>query len=73
MRFFFVGYNVTNSQNTKIAYGQPSEKLFTKRWPLSNRDRNTRRVKGHRNSDTKTRQRDREPKQNEIEAIGNAY
>ena len=27
----------TNSQNTKRTYGQPSEQLFTKRWPLSNR------------------------------------
>ena len=27
---------ITNSQNTKRTYGQPSEKLFPKRWPLSN-------------------------------------
>ena len=27
--------NITNSQNTKITYGQPSEQLFPKRWPLS--------------------------------------
>ena len=51
--------NITNSQNTKRTYGQPSEKLFLKRWPLSNRnrtktDRNTRKVKRHQNSDTKT-------------------
>ena len=26
----------TNSQNKKITYGQPSEQLFPKRWPLSN-------------------------------------
>ena len=29
--------NITNSQNTKRTYGQPSEQLFPKRWPLSNR------------------------------------
>ena len=51
--------NITNSQNTNKAYGQPSEQLFPKRWPLSNRNRtknnmNTRKVKCHRNSDTKT-------------------
>ena len=39
-------------------YGQPSEQLFPKRWPLSNRNRtkhnmNTHKVKRHRNSDTK--------------------
>ena len=39
--------NITNSQNTKRTYGQPSEQLFPKRWPLSNRNRN---------SDTKNRQ-----------------
>ena len=27
---------ITNSQNTIRAYGQPSEQLFPKRWPLSN-------------------------------------
>ena len=26
---------ITNSQNTKRTYGQPSEQLFPKRWPLS--------------------------------------
>ena len=31
--------NITNSQNTKKTYGQPSEQLFPKRWPLSNRNR----------------------------------
>ena len=31
--------NITNSQNTKSTYGQPSEQLFPKRWPLSNRNR----------------------------------
>ena len=41
--------------------GQPSEQLFPKRWPLSNRNRtknnmNTPKVKRHRNSDTKNRQ-----------------
>ena len=29
--------NITNSQNIKRAYGQPSEQLSRKRWPLSNR------------------------------------
>ena len=52
--------NITNSQNTKRTYGQPSEQLFPKRWPLSNRNRtknnmNTRKVKRHQNSDTKNR------------------
>ena len=52
--------NITNSQNTNITYDQPSEQLFAKRWPLSNRNRtknniNTRKVKRHRNSDTKNR------------------
>ena len=31
--------NITNSQNTKRKYDQPSEQLFPKRWPLSNRNR----------------------------------
>ena len=31
--------NITNSKNTKITYGQPSEQLFPKRWPLSIRNR----------------------------------
>ena len=49
---------ITNSQNTKRTYGQPSEQLFTKWWPLSNPNRtknnmNTRKVKRHGNSDTK--------------------
>ena len=30
--------NITNSQNTKRTYGQPSEQLFPKRWPLSKRN-----------------------------------
>ena len=52
--------NITNSQNTKRTYGQPSEQLFPNRWPLSNRNRtknnmNTCKVKRHRNSDTKNR------------------
>ena len=51
---------ITDSQNTDITYGQPSEQLFPKRWPLNNPDRteidlNTRQVKRHRNSDTKNR------------------
>ena len=50
--------NITNSQNTKRTHGQPSEQLFPKRWPHSNRNRtkdnmNTPKVKRHRNSDTK--------------------
>ena len=32
--------NITNSQNTKRTCGQPSEQLFPKRWPLSNRNTN---------------------------------
>ena len=31
--------NITSSQNTKRTYGHPSEQLFPKRWPLSNRNR----------------------------------
>ena len=31
--------NITNSQYTKRTYGQQSEQLFPKRWPLSNRNR----------------------------------
>ena len=59
--------NIANSQNTKITYGQPSEQLFPKRLPLSNRNRtkynmSTLKVKRHRNSDTKTG--NREPQQN---------
>ena len=49
----------TSSQNTKRTYGQPSEQLFFKRRPPSNPNRtennmNTRKVKRHRNSDTRT-------------------
>ena len=54
--------NITNNQSTKRTYGQPSEQLFPKRWPLSNRNRTKNKVKRHRNSDTKTG--NREPKQN---------
>ena len=44
---------ITNSQNTNRTYGQPSEQLFSKRWPLRNPNRtknnmNTRNVKRHR-------------------------
>ena len=44
--------NITKSQNTKRTYCQASEKLFPKRWPLSNRNRtkdnmNTRKGYGH--------------------------
>ena len=51
-------------------YGQPSEQLFPKRWPLSNPNRtkinmSTRKVKRHRNSDKKTTTTgNREPQQN---------
>ena len=32
--------NITNNQKKKkITYGQPSEQLFPKRWPLSNGNR----------------------------------
>ena len=31
---------ITNSQNTKITYGQPSKQLFPKRWSLSKPNRN---------------------------------
>ena len=53
--------NITNSQNTKRTYGQPSEQLLPNRWPLSNLTRteinmNTHKVNRHRNSDTKNRQ-----------------
>ena len=27
---------ITNRQTTKVAYSQASEKIFPKRWPLSN-------------------------------------
>ena len=52
--------NMTNSLNPKKTYGQPSEQLFPKRWLLSNPERNknnmnTRKVKRHRNSDTKNK------------------
>ena len=30
---------ITNSQYTKRTFSQPSEQLFPKRWPLSNRNR----------------------------------
>ena len=58
---------ITNSQNTKRTYCQPSEQLLPKRWPISNQNRtknnmNTRKVKRHRNSDSKTG--NREPHQN---------
>ena len=59
--------NITNySQNTKRTFCQPSEQLFPKRRPLSNRNRtktnmNTRMVKRHRNSDTKTGNKEPQP------------
>ena len=59
--------NITNRQNAKRTYGQPSEQLFHKRWHFSNRNRtkndmNTHKVKRHINYDTKTG--NREPQQN---------
>ena len=53
--------NITKSKNTKLTYGQPSGELFSKGWRLRNRYRtknnmNTRKMKRHRNSDTKNRQ-----------------
>ena len=54
---------ITIRQSTKRTYGQPSEQLFPKMWPLSNPNRtknnmNTRKVKRHRKTGN------REPKQN---------
>ena len=59
--------NITNSQNTKRTYGQPSEQLFPKRWPLSNQNQtknnmNTHKVKRHQTLPPKTG--NREPQQN---------
>ena len=56
-----------NRQITISTNGQPGVQLFPKRWPLSNQNRtksimNKRKVKHHRNSDTKTG--NREPRQN---------
>ena len=50
-----------NSQSANKTYGLPSEQLFPKRWHLSNpsrtkNDMNARKVKRHRNSDTKNRE-----------------
>ena len=43
---------ITNSQNIKRIYGQPSEQLFSKRWPLSNLNRTkNQRTNGPLNSD----------------------
>ena len=39
---------ITNSQNTKRTYGQPSEQLFPKRWPLSNRNRTKNNMNTHK-------------------------
>ena len=49
---------VTNIQNIKETYGQPSKQLFPKGWSLSNPNRtknnmHTRKVKHYRNSDKK--------------------
>ena len=53
--------NITNSQNTKRTYGQPSEQLFLGRWLLINRNRtknnmNKHTMKRNQNSDIKNRQ-----------------
>ena len=40
--------NITNSQNTKRTYGQPSEQLFPKRWPLRNRNRTKNNMNTHK-------------------------
>ena len=65
--------SITKQEITKITKSQYKEnirstkrRLFPKRWPLSNPNRtkkcmNTRKVKRHRNSDTKTD--NREPQQ----------
>ena len=37
---------ITNGQNTKRTYGQPSKQLFPKRWPLSNPNR-TKTIRTH--------------------------
>ena len=44
---------ITNGQQTKRTYGQPSEYFLSKKWPLSNPNRtknkmNTHKVKRHR-------------------------
>ena len=49
---------ITNSQNTKRTYGQPSEQLFpqkvaTQQSKQTQNNMNTQKVKRHRNSDTK--------------------
>ena len=54
--------NITNSQNTKITYGKPSEQLFPKRWTLGNRNRtkinmNTHRAKRHQKQVTEKPQK----------------
>ena len=51
---------ITNSQYTKRTYGQASEQLLSKRWPLSNlnltkNNMNTHKLKRQRNSDKKNR------------------
>ena len=51
---------ITNCQNTRRTH-RPSEQLFPKRWPLSNRNRtkkimNSHKVKCHRNSKTGNRE-----------------
>ena len=53
--------NITNSQNTKITSGQPSEQPFLKRRPLSNRNRTKNNMNTH-NVNTNTG--NREPQQN---------
>ena len=58
---------ITDSQNTKRTYDQPSEQLFPKRWPRSNPNRtknnmNTRKVKLTETLTSKTG--NKEPQQN---------
>ena len=40
--------NIKNSQKIKRSYGQPSEQLYPKRWPLSNRNRNKNNMNTHK-------------------------
>ena len=59
--------NITNSQNTKRTYGQPSEQPFSQKVASQQPKQilinmNTHKVNRHRNSDTKTG--NREPQQN---------
>ena len=58
---------ITNSQNTKRIYGQPSEQLFPKRWPLSNPNRTKDNMNTRKQNVNKTptpKPGNREPQQN---------